>query len=220
MQPGEEASQTIFKELTSADSEVRARYLALFDTEAREFADIMGNAMVAWRSLDGEVRGNERKAYVAGLVFAAITLHVISLKLFLSGHIVAAGNLFRQVIESIALALLCSGKDLEYLDRFMKDEYSGNLAVRDVLRQSGRLGVKEDALEVLRESQEFYHRYSHMTRLTLATLMSFAEDGLYVGASFDEGKVEAYRKEMAGRLGLARVFPNFVAGVKANFAKW
>ena len=61
---------------------------------------------------------------------------------------------------------------------------------------------------------------SHPTPLTIATIMSFSEGGAYVGASFDEGKIEAYKKEVNGRVGLARVFPNFVDGVMANVAKW
>ncbi len=57
--------------------------------------------------------------------------------------------------------------------------------------------------------------------MTLAIGMSFSQKGgLYVGASFDEGKVEAYKKETNGRVGLAKVFPNFVDGVTGNVAKW
>jgi hypothetical protein len=51
-------------------------------------------------------------------------------------------------------------------------------------------------------------------------MISFSEDGSYVGASFDKGKTRAYQKEVAGRLGVARVFPNFIAAVRANVAKW
>lgn len=130
----------------------------------------------------------KREAYVAALVCAAFTLHILSFKLFLSGHIVAAGNVFRQVLESIALALLSAGKDLGILERFMEDRYSANDAVRDVLRQGQKLGLKEDGLQALKSSEDFYHKYSHLTRLTLATIISFSEDGTYVGASFDKGK--------------------------------
>ena len=141
------------------------------------------------------------------------------MKLFLSGHIVAAGNISRQVVESIALALVCSGKDLPILARFMKGEYSTNRAVHDVWRHRKKLGLN-DGVESLRTTQEFYDKYSHPTRLTIATFMSFSEGGLYVGAAFDEGKVEAYKMEVNGRVGLARIFPNFVDGIIANVAKW
>jgi hypothetical protein len=180
----------------------------------------MARAFLKWRSLDDGVKRDEHRAHVSALVYTAITLHIQSLKLFLSGQTVASGNLFRQVIETIALALLCSGKDLDVLKRFMENQYSSTVAVRDVLRQHERLSLKGDALEALKISQEFYHKYSHITKMTIAIGMSFSEKGLYVGASFDNGKIDAYTKEVKGRVSLAAVFPNFVDGVVANVAKW
>ena len=64
----------------------------------------------------------------------------------LRGHIVAAGNLSRQVIEAIATALLCSGKDSTVLDRFVEDRYSTKHAVRDVLRTWEKLNLRKDGL--------------------------------------------------------------------------
>jgi hypothetical protein len=221
METVEQARETILKELTSDDSEVRSDYLKLFEADAKTFADAMAQAFMRWRTFDNEVKGNEKRAHVSALVYTAITLHILSLKLFLSGQTVAAGNLFRQVIESIALALLCSVKDLDVLKRFMEDKYSSTTAVRDVLRHDKKLSLKGDALEALKNSQEFYHKYSHVTKMTIATGMSFSENGgLYVGASYDKGKVEAYTKEVKGRLSLAKVFPNFIEGVATNVAKW
>ncbi|MGH9958165.1 MAG: hypothetical protein ACREBC_13705 [Pyrinomonadaceae bacterium] len=221
METVEQARDTILKELISDDSEVRAEYLKQFEADAEAFADSMAQAFVRWRAFDNEVKGDEKRAHVSALVYTAITLHILSLKLFLSGHTVAAGNLFRQVIECIALALLCSGKDLDVLVRFMENKYPSTVAVRDVLRHCEKLSLKGDALEALKNSQEFYHKYSHVTKLTLATGMSFSEkEGLYVGASFDDGKVDAYTKEVSGRVSLANVFPNFIEGVAANVARW
>jgi len=220
MESFEQARDIIYNELTSDASEVRAEFQKLFDGEAKVFAEAMARAIVEWRALDNEIGKDERKGYVSALVYAAITLHVQSLKLFLSGHMVAAGNLFRQVIESVSLALLSSGKELDVLDRFIDDKYSSNDAVRDVLRHWNKLGLKEDSLQALKATQDFYHRYSHITRLTLANLISFSGPGIYAGACFDNGKIDFYRKEVNGRVGLAKVFVNFIQGVKANVAKW
>jgi len=131
---------------------------------------------------------------------------------------VAAGNTQRQVLETIALALLCSCKQLDILEGFMQDKYSTNNAVRDALRHKDKLNVKNGALEVLRDSRVFYHMYSHPTRATLASHIRFSDQGgaLYVGASFDEGKLEQYKKEVDGRVSLAEVLENFVQGVINN----
>jgi hypothetical protein len=59
----------------------------------------------------------------------------------------------------------------------MADKYSTSDAVHHGLRHSQKLGLKTDSLQGLKAAQEFYHRYSHITRLTLATTISFSEDG-------------------------------------------
>jgi hypothetical protein len=135
MESHEQAQATIYKELTSDDAEVRSEFLSLFGPEINAFSDAMAHTVLEWRKLDNTVMTDERRAHVSALVYAAFTLHIISFKLFLSGHIVAAGNQFRQVIETIALALLCSSKDLDVLARFMTDKYSTSDAVTHVIRQ-------------------------------------------------------------------------------------
>jgi hypothetical protein len=221
METVDQVQATIFGEITLDDSEVRGEYIKHFEQAAKGFAVSMAKAFMKWRSFDNDIKGDERRAHVSALVYVAITLHVSSMKVFLVGQTVAAGNLFRQVLECIALALLCSGKELDVLKRFMEDKYSSKKAIHDVLQHHKKLSLKGDALEVMRKSQDFYHKYSHVTKMTLAAAMSFSqEDGLYVGASFDDGKLDAYRKEINLRVSLAAVFPNFVDGVSVNVAKW
>ncbi|MEO7864044.1 MAG: hypothetical protein ABIU05_27150, partial [Nitrospirales bacterium] len=215
-----EARRAILTELTSDNSEVRAEYLTHFDSDVEEFAEAMAKAFRNWRALDGDLRGNEKRAYVSALVFSATTLHILSLKLLVSGHLVPAGSLMRQVVESISLALLCSGSNLDTLNRFMTGKYSTNNAVRDVLRNSANLGVNDQALKTLAKSKDFYNKYSHPSHLTIASGMSFSNRGTYVGATFDEGKLQAYTQEIQFRLALAKVFSSFIDCVKANIAKW
>jgi hypothetical protein len=216
-----DARKAIYAEITSDNAEVRAEFLKRFAPDVERFSDAMARAFGNWRMLDAEIKGDEKRAYVSALVFTAITLHIQSMKLFLSGHEVAAGNLSRQVVESIALALVCSSKELNVLDRFMEDKYSTNIAVRDALCHCDKLGINKDAAKALSETQDFYHKYSHPTHLTLAVAMPFSKPGLlYVGASFDEGKLSAYEKEVGLRVSVAEVFPGFVDGVRANVAKW
>lgn len=170
---------------------------------------------------DAKIQGNDKRAYTSALVHLAINTHIISMKLFLSGHAVAAGNLSRQVVESIALALVCSGKDLGILEQFMERKYSTNNAVRDVLRHAKKLMLNRDGVKTLRDTQKFYDNYSHPSHLAIATGMSFSErSGAYIGAAFDKGKLKEYTKEARGRVNLAKIFPNFIDGVIANVAKW
>lgn len=214
-----EATEVIQREITSDDSEVRAEYLSHFAADSQRFSIAMARAVMKWREIDN-CMGDERRAFVSALVHSAISMHVVSFKLLLSGHIVAAGNVFRQVVEAIALSLLCSSKDLPCLAGFMDGRYSTKNAVRDVVRNWKKLGLLDGASKQLQDAQDFYSQYSHVTRLTLANSISLSEPGAYVGACFDAAKIDAYRKEVAGRVSLSEVFTNFIAAVQANLAKW
>jgi hypothetical protein len=60
----------------------------------------------------------------------------------------------------------------------------------------------------------FYHKFSHSTLLALAHNISFNNSGtIYVGPSFDEEKLFAYRKEVSRRLNIARTISNVIEGI-------
>jgi hypothetical protein len=212
------ACEKIRTEITQDIAEVRDRFVIEFKDLIEEFVPHMADAYLKWRSLDSKIDKDERLGQVSALVYSAITLHILSMKLLLSGHIVAAGNLMRQVIESIAMALLCSVPSLGILDQHIRGKYQSNKSVSQVIEHANIIGVKLGALEDLKKAQKFYHQYSHPSLFTLASHVSFDTVGaLYVGCSFDEGKVDQYRKEVIGRLNLAKVFPNFIEAVSNNF---
>jgi hypothetical protein len=198
------------------DDSVRKEFWQRFEKELTEFVEVMSESYLALRPIDAAVKGDEGRGIVAALVYSTLMLHVLSMKLLLSGHIVAAGALSRQVLEAIALSLLCSKKDLGVRARFANDQYSANDAVAHVIRKCKELNLKPDGVKLLRDAQTFYHQYSHVSKFTIAAALSFSEEGLYVGTSFDIGKLDSYSKEVLGRLSLARVLPNFVAAVEQN----
>lgn len=177
----------------------------------------MSHAFLEWRELDGQLAGDVRKGYVSAIVYCALSLHVASMKLFLSGYIIPAGNLQRQAIETIALASLTSANQLGVLDHFVEGKYSTNRAIKDALRHYKKLRLNAEGVRVLRQLQQFYHNYSHPSRLTIAH-HSTSEGFLSFGTSFDERKLAAYRKEVAARVSLASIFKNFVKGVRLNLS--
>jgi hypothetical protein len=220
MDTPEQVTKVIARELASDDAEVRSEFMKRYGKQVEDFARHMGQAFINWRSLDAGVGKDDRRAYVSGLVYTAMTLHVTSMKVLLSGQVVAAGNIYRQVVETMALALLCSaGHRLHVLEAFIADKYSTNNAVRDLLRHGKSIGVNKNA-EVLRDVQEFNHKYSHPSVFTIGHFMAFGEGGIYVSAAFDPKKTEFYDKEIGSRCSCAAVFSNFVDGVKMNVAKW
>jgi hypothetical protein len=220
MQSVAEIRLVIYSELTVMDQDVAASFIHRYRQDAEQFAELMAQATLAWSELAKSIELHDNAVFVVNIAYCAITLHIQSLKLFLSGHIVAAGNLSRQVIEAVAMSLLCSGHTLDVLNRFVADRYSTKNAVRDVLRHWEVLGLRKDALIVLSEAEAAYHLFSHLSKMTIGSVTSFAQNTLYVGASYDEAKLDAYDNEVRNKVGLAKVFPNFIAAVAANVAKW
>lgn len=133
----------------------------------------------------------------------------------------ASGALFRQVLEGVSLASLCSAKSLTVLDRFLDDKYSPNKAVTDLVKHAEKVRVNRAALQTLASQYNFYHKYAHLSRLTIAAGANFSRGGLpNVGAYFDPGKLAEYGKEARGRLSFAKALPNFVKGVARNVSVW
>jgi hypothetical protein len=223
--------EKIMNEIVKHDCEVHDAFLNEFGEEIKEFTKHTSAAFLNWKGLESQVVQQqgvmpqnevERRMQVLLLAFGAITLHIMSMKIFLLGLVVPAGNLMRQVVETIALASLCSSKTTNVLDRYLKGTYSSHKAVRDALKSAKRLGFKEDGVKALENARVWYSKYSHPTMLTYAAQLPFdsAEEGLYVGASFDKGKRESYAKEIAGRVSLAKQLSNFIDGIRLNLSQW
>jgi hypothetical protein len=210
----------IMYELQSSDSKARAEFFKNFGVEAEEFVTHTAIALDKWTSLHNSIPEDDiRRRTIVAILFTAINLHSSSFKLFMSGHTVAAGGLFRQVLEAVSMALLCSAKGLTVLDRFLADKYSTNDAVMQLVRKHKVANVKPDAVEVLKNAYNFYHKYAHLTKLTIATGANFELGGVpNMGAFFDPAKAPEYKKEITGRVSLAKIFPNLIDAVTYNIA--
>jgi hypothetical protein len=210
----EEARSKILAELQGIeDADIRKEFWERYESQIAEFTESLGTAYVNLKQLESHIQGDQERGVVCALVYSTLMLNLLSMKLFLSGNIVAAGALFRQVLESLALSLLCSKKDLGVRSLFANDRYSTSGAVIHMTRKHKQLKLNAEAVGIVRTAQDFYHKYSHVSRFTIASAFSLSEPGLYVGAAFDKGKVDSYDRELQGRLSLARVLPEFVTVV-------
>ncbi len=231
-------AQKLVEELSQDDDKVRDRFLGEFRQEIDEFAQHMADTILRWLTLleviGSHKRVNENMAafspnknaflkshedYVVAFVYSAIALHIDSMKLFLSGHLIAAGNLMRQVLESMAMALLCSSPALGVLDEFIRGHFSTQKSIPQLIKHANKLGLNQEVLKGIRGIQNLYNNYSHLSNLTLISFLSFeTKADLYIGCSFDEGKVEGYRVEVASRVAFAKVFSNFIEVVSRNIS--
>ncbi|WP_193098102.1 hypothetical protein [Burkholderia sp. Z1] len=206
-------------------SEDRAAYDAFghaFETEADAFVEHMTCTLLDFSVLVEHIQdGEERKLHVAAILHDGINQHIVSFQLFLSGHLVAAGALFRLALEYVALSILCSAKDSSVLERFESDRYSTQDAIHHLGKFAEKVGIDKAAAAQIKAAYVFLHKYAHPSKLTLATGTSFHAGGQpVIGANFDPEKLNEYRKEIANRVGLASVFPSIVKIVGSNMATW
>jgi len=204
------------------DASITSSFIEKYSTECEEFVAVMARAFQYFRGLDSSLSKTEYGAYLAGVAYAALSNHVLSLRLILLGLVVPAGNMQRYVLECIALALLGSDRGLPMFQEYINNKYSTSKAIKHVIKHHKRLTLNKCALEKLKCASRFYDKYSHPTPLTLATTMSPGEDGpcIVLGGIYDESKEPAYKKEIESRLGLANTFVNFLEGIERNVGKW
>lgn len=197
--------------------DILKKYQKEFSGELDEFIKVMAGAYDEWRAFDAVISGDKGLAHISSLIYGALNLHAIAMHLLITGFLIAAGNTQRQVLESIAMAFLASKRNLGYLNRYANNKFSTNKAVDLVIKKYKILNLNHDALKTLKKSRNFYNKFSHPTMMTAATYISFENPGdLFFGASFDVSKRENYRKEISSRINLAKVFINFIDGIKIN----
>lgn len=216
-----EIQKIIRKELESDRAEVRQKFIKKFKDSTTDFIDAMSTASLKWIGLDSGINGSIEKAHVSSIIYNLINTHVISMKLFLSGYSIPAGNLQRQVVESMALALLCSKRDLNALRKYTDNKYSSKNSIMHLKKHRKILNLDEKFVTVLEQAQRFYHNFSHPSQFSFATLISYSEEGMvYFGASFDEGKLEQYAKEIKWRVNLAHGINDLIDSINLNLATW
>ena len=140
----------------------------------------------------------------------------------MSGYTVASGVLFRQVLEGMSFAYLCSVKTLPFLDTFMKyPNYSTEKSVEQLCKRAIAAHVRRDALNTFTKAYDFYHRYAHPTKLTMSAGANFSMGGVpNIGPFFDPDKIEEYRKEVRGRIGFTKTLPGTITGLARNLSEW
>jgi len=207
-------NQIFSKEILGDDKEIKSKFLKHFETEMSEFINTIVESYRSWMKYDATIKGNRRRAFISAFLFNAINNLSASMKMFISGYSIPSGNLVRQTIESICSAILCSSEKLQFYQHVEQDMFSSKNSVKHVLKHSKKFRINRDAMLSLKKLYEFYHKLSHSSSLTLAHNISLSNLGeIYIGPSFDEHKLFAYKKEAANRMNLAKIISNVIEGI-------
>jgi hypothetical protein len=217
----------LLRELLDDDREVKDQFAAHLDEPLRTFCEALAACFRQMTPLNEAANRVEtkRNALVGGFAYGVLDDLVISTKLLLAGKLPAAGNLMRQVVEGIAMCILCSTDELliietkrknqppvmaRYWEKVWEDDRrtEGHRAVDQLGLNAAKLGIAAGAVEQLRRAKQHYNGFSHCGKLTIASRVSLEELGTaHLGGHFDPAKLDAYRSELEGRISLCRVLP-------------
>ena len=210
--------EKIIRQVISGENDTATKeYISKFGKEIEEFAVSISATYEKWEDFNSRIGDDENKAKISNLIYCCINHCVVAMELFLSGNLVPSGNTMRQALEAIAMGILASKPDLGFLERFSNDQYSTSKAIRDVLKNSKQLNVNKTSMKTIQNSEDFYHKFSHISLMTIALNESFSNpETKPLGGYFDEGKMNQYKMEIDGRIKLANILPNLIEGIEGN----
>ncbi|EDT03470.1 conserved hypothetical protein [Burkholderia ambifaria IOP40-10] len=148
---------------------------------------------------------------------------VVSSKLLLAGKLAASGNVARQAIEGIAMAMLCSTDHLlviqqdrkkgavraYYWRKLMKQDsrVQGQHAVRQLRWNVELLGASPAWIDSLEAGQKRFNCMSHAgieAIMSRTTMVEHGQAAVEFGGQFDSSKEPLYRVELVYRIELCR----------------
>jgi hypothetical protein len=219
----------VFAEIFDNDEWIKDEFAKHLSSEISQFGEAMAESFKRFPALDKmSAGGNDQAAFVAGFVFGVFDDLVVSMKLLVSGKMVASGNLMRQAIEGIAVAILCASPEpvsvrrrnsivrVKYWERVkaLDRTVNAHLSLDHLELNCEMLHVSRDAIGKLRSARKHYHLFSHPGLIGMASRMDMGEPGpIFIGGNFDKSKLPGYKAEIAERTGLCQILPGLIDGL-------
>jgi hypothetical protein len=219
----------VVKEIFDDDHWIKDEFSKHLSSEILQFSESLSESFKRFPQLDKlSSGGNEQAAFVAGFIFGVFDDLIVSMKLLVAGKMIASGNLMRQAIEGIAVAILCASPELVTVrnkKQLVKISYWKRVKSHDRLVYAHQsiaqlelncdaLGVSRDAIKKFKLARNHYHLFSHPGLVGMASRMDMGEPGpIYIGGNFDTAKLPAYKAEISDRTGLCRILPQMIDGL-------
>lgn len=217
-----QTKETIENEIHNFDYSVFKKFESKFKPEIDEFISNMQNAHKEFVFLDKNTNGNEDKAYFSSLIFWSFSALLHSLKILCHGYQIPSGNLMRQCIEAIAFCIYATDKSNKSIEKFKNGKISTNKSVEKLNNRKiqSKLGINKEAVSTMINAKKFYDNFSHPSKMTIASTISFETQDVYVGASYDVQKEYLYEKEFNFRVSLSRDLPEIIKHINEKISAW
>ncbi|MBM5690971.1 hypothetical protein GSH03_21140 [Burkholderia pseudomallei] len=165
--------------------------------------------------------GNPRVGWMMALAQGVLDDLVVSTKLLLVGKLAASGNIARQAIEGLAMAMLCSTEEPLVIEQDRKKgptravywrkvqggdrRVQAQHAVRQLRWNIDRVPADATWISFLEAGQKRFHGVSHAGPVAMAVRIPLSGTGpISFGGHFDPEKESLYRLELIHRTNLCR----------------
>jgi hypothetical protein len=187
--------------IVGSNDEARLQFASRFTPGIDNFVSVAYKAYVRIQGMESRVPYELRSAWVYHFLFEALNNLITAFHLQISGLAVPAGNLMRQYAECVAMALLCSHRQINTFEQLQQQQeaFPVHKALDFVSRKRNLqlLSIEPGAWARVIEINAFYSKLSHPTVVATAATQIFAQPGMRaLAGSFDEAKLDFYEHEM------------------------
>lgn len=219
----------VVKEIFDDDKWVKDGFTKHFSVELLAFGETLAESFKRYPKLDAMAKGEDEQAlYVFAFIHAVFDDLITSTKLLVTGKMVPSGNLVRQALEGMVMAVLCSSRKMvliptnsgknsvpvKYWELVKASDrrVESHKAIGHLELNRTQFSVSKYAIDELRRGITKYHQFSHPSIATLVARVRQTENGItpFIGGVFNEAMMPMYKFEIEQRTNLSRILPNLI----------
>jgi hypothetical protein len=216
----------IAHEVIGEPTETMRRYLSHFGGEADSFIGQLTAAAETWEKYSSikstkHTEEHTRALGISGAYFLnSINAALVSMRLLLSGFLIASGNASRHGVESLAFGILLPFPNSHAFRDWDEGKGIEHKAIERLIRNAETCGVRKGAVQELAKQAKWFDQFSHPSRIAIANLSDpDTEPGFFIGSTFVEKRLPFYKKDADNRISLAKFIDNTIRGTAASLTK-
>ena len=194
-----------------------------YSSELLEFCEIVSTCHKKHNLFSSIPSPSERALHVSAHIQVVINYIYTSMQLLMIEHVIPSGNMYRQSIEALSMAILLAHpgkivfevkkktKEIDFFDSYKNEKAVArpHTALRHVQNNSVVLKVKADSIEKLKNSKDFLNNLSHPSKLSLALSQSGGnESKWFLGGGIRDLNSNIFKKEIDSRINYINILPS------------
>lgn len=204
----------IVKIICSGNMETIQQFEEHFTDDLDVFAETFCRAFKQFQEMNSKINMDERTATISYYLFNGMRNLICSFQLLFLGYLIPSGNMMRQFMESIDVAILFKVSESEF-EKFQRKGayYRVGYAADKVSKHLNSTKIYPAAWKLWLEQEKHYNLTSHPSAFALSEILDFNTGNKVLGSHLDIEKMEGYRNEITNIISAAQNLENLIAGI-------